>query len=354
MEKRPYPFLFAALMSLTLAVGPAHGRAGDAAVLTVAVVKPAEREWPVIAPANGWLRPWHEAIIASEIGCPRITEILVDVGSVVKKGEPLARLSSDTLLAELRREEAAVEVAKAELAKASAKAARARRLQPSGAISEAQSAEDLAAEQVALAALKSAEASLEIQKIKLEQTTIVAVDDGFISARSAQLGAVVSPGTELFRLVRQGRIEWQAEVSARYLSAVAPGLDATVFGPRNEPLHGKVRLVKPTLNADTARAVVHVDLATENPPVNFFASGHIELETAPALTVPETALTFRDGTSYVFTVNEQQRVSRVRVETGRRNGGEVEILAGLDPSASVVQTGGSFLSDNALVVIEGE
>jgi len=349
------PAFLAGMVCLALSAAPVLAQTGDAAALTVAVVKPLKRDWPVVAPANGWLKPWHEAVIASEIDGLRITDVLVDVGAFVKKGEPLATLSDETVIAELRRQQAAVEVAKGELAKARAKAARARRLQPSGAISKAQIADDLIAEQVAGALLESAEAALELQRTRLKQTTIVAVDDGLISSRTAQLGAVVSSGTELFRLVRQGRTEWQAEVPARYLPDIVPGLTATISGPADERISGKVRLVGPTLNPETARAIVYVELpAAGKLPMNFFASGHIELETAPALTVPETALTFLDGMSYVFTVNDENRVSRVRVQTGRRHAGEVEIVAGLDESALVVAAGGPFLSDNSLVRIEGD
>lgn len=73
-----------------------------------------------------------------------------------------------------------------------------------------------------------------------------------------------------------------------------------------------------------------------------------------ALTVPETAIVFRDGINYVLAAYEDKRVRRVRVETGRRTDGEVEIVSGIDKSARVVTSGGAFLSDNDLVKIAGE
>lgn len=326
-----------------------------AAALTVAVVKPLERQWAETVPASGWLKPWHEAIIASEIGGLRITEVLADVGSVVSKGQPLVKLAQELALAELRQQEASVETAKADLAEAKANAERARKVQGSGALSDEKVNEYLIGEQTATASLASAEAVLEGQRIKVGQTTVTAVDDGLITSRSAQLGAVVSSGTELFRLVRQQRVEWQAEVSARYLLTMKEGLVASIDGPGGQRIEGKVRLVGPTVNTDTGRAIVYVTLPTErNPPSGLYATGHIELQTTPALTVPETALLFRDGLNYVFTVSAENRVKRVRVETGRRNASEVEILSGIDVSASVVKSGGAFLSDNALVKVEGE
>ncbi|RWB31292.1 MAG: efflux RND transporter periplasmic adaptor subunit [Mesorhizobium sp.] len=341
--------------NLALAATPSHAQQQETAALTVAVVKPAERQWAETVPASGWLKPWHEAIIASEIGGLRITDVLVDVGSMVSKGQPLVRLADETVLADLRKEEAALETAKADLAKAKANADRARKVQGSGALSDEKVTEYLIAEQTAEASLKSAHATLESQKIKVDQTTIVAVDDGLISSRSAQLGAVVSSGTELFRLVRQQRIEWQAEVSARYLPHISQGLEAAIESPGDGRIEGKVRLVGPTVSTDTGRAIVYVTLPPEDhPPVGIYVTGQIELQSTSALTVPETALVFRDGINYVFTVDADRRAARVRVETGRRNGAEVEILSGIDRSASVVKSGGAFLSDKALVRVEGE
>jgi RND family efflux transporter MFP subunit len=327
----------------------------EAPALTVSLVSPAQREWPETVPASGLLKPWQEAIIASETSGLRVTDVLVDVGSVVTKGETLVRLSQDSVLADLRKQEAAVEIAKANLAKAKADADRARQLRPSGALSDQNITERLTDEQTASATLESEEAALESQKIKLGQTTITAVDDGLITSRSAELGAVVSSGTELFRLVRQQRVEWQAEVSARYLPRISEGLSVEINGPDDRPIEGKVRLVGPSVGTGTGRAIVYVALPADvHPRVGLYLTGNIELETTPALTVPETAILFRDGISYVFTIDEDKRARRVRVETGRRNNGEVEIISGIDQASKVVTSGGAFLSDNVLVSVAGE
>ncbi|KAA1233930.1 MULTISPECIES: efflux RND transporter periplasmic adaptor subunit [Agrobacterium tumefaciens complex] len=354
---RTAPFFVALFAGASLAFSGQSSLAQqeEAAALTVAVVKPSERQWAETVPASGWLKPWHEAIIASEISGLRITDVLVDVGSVVAKGQALVQLADETVLADLRKEEASVETAKADLAKAKANADRARQVRGSGALSDEKVTEYLIAEQTAEASLKSAEAALDSQKIKVSQTKIVAIDDGLITSRSAQLGAVVSSGTELFRLVRQQRVEWQAEVSARYYPHIKEGLAAAIAGPGGRRIEGKVRLVGPTVSTDTGRAIIYVTLPPEDhPPVGIYVTGQIELQSTSALTVPETALVFRDGINYVFTVDKDRRASRVRVETGRRNGGEVEVLSGIDRSTSVVKSGGAFLSDKALVRVEGE
>lgn len=335
--------------------GPANAQQDVAAALTVALAKPTERIWPETIPASGWLRPWHEAIVAAEIDGLRVTHVLVDVGSVVSEGQILVLLADDAVRAELRKAEALLSSARADLAKAMANADRARQVQGSGALSDEKITEYLIAEQTALAGAESAEASVESAKIKLSQTKITAADDGLITSRSAQLGAVVSSGTELFRLIRQQRVEWQAEVSARYLPAIEVDQTAAVEGLGKRSIEGTVRLIGPTISTDTGRVIAYVSLPAEaHPPIGLYVTGQIELETTAALTVPETALVLRDGMTYVFIVDQNGRASRLRVETGRRRDGEVEILSGLDRSTEVVAAGGAFLSDGALVRVEGE
>ncbi|MBX4904752.1 efflux RND transporter periplasmic adaptor subunit [Rhizobium bangladeshense] len=347
--------LFAAAVVAAALVSPLRNAMADqaaATALTVSLTAPAQRDWPETVPASGWLKPWQEAVIASETSGLRITDVLVDVGSVVTKGQTLVRLSQESVLADLRKQEAAVATAKASLSKAKANADRARQLQPSGALSDEKIVEYLADEQTATASLASEEAALDSEKIKLAQTTITAIDDGLITSRSADLGAVVSAGTELFRMVRQQRVEWQAEVSSRYLPRISQGLSVKVNGPEGHAIEGKVRLVGPSVSTDTSRAIVYVTLpADTRPRTGLYVTGNIELQTSPALTVPETAIVFRDGISYVFTAGEDQRVQRLRVETGRRNNGEVEIVSGIDQTSKVVASGGAFLSDNDLVKI---
>jgi RND family efflux transporter MFP subunit len=336
-------------------------------VLAVNAAAPAQLDWPVAIPAGGWFAPWQEAVIASEIDGLRITEILADTGDIVKQGQPLATLARDTVLAELRRCEAAVDSAEAQHAIAQTNATRARRLQPSGAQTEQQHDEALNAEKTAAAALAMARASLDTQRIRLRQTTITAPDDGVIATRTATLGAVVAPGAELYRLIRRQRIEWQAEVAAQHAPAIRPGQPAAITLPDGATIAGAVRALAPAAARDTARTLVYVSI----PPAagariksGAYASGSITLATTPALTVPETALVLRDGLHYLYTLlpppppennnaarNTVRHVTRIRVETGRRRDGRVEITKGLAPGAQVVQSGGTFLADGAAVTL---
>jgi len=80
-----------------------------------------------------------------------------------------------------------------------------------------------------------------------------------------------------------------------------------------------------------------------------FASGQFELGTSDAMTVPQQSVVVRDGFSYVFRLNADQRVSQIKVQTGRRLADRIEVVDGLKPDALVVVSGAGFLNDGDLV-----
>jgi len=80
-----------------------------------------------------------------------------------------------------------------------------------------------------------------------------------------------------------------------------------------------------------------------------FARGEFDLGATQALTVPQSAVLVRDGFSYLYRVNPDNRVIQVRVQTGRMAGERIEIISGLPADALVVATGAGFLNDGDLV-----
>lgn len=352
MRFRFLPALFGCLALVLLA---ATAQAA-APALTVQVTRPERRTWPVDVPASGWLKPWQEAVIASEIGGQRIKAIFVDVGSVVKKGQLLAQLTDASIRNDIAQQTASVDQAQAALDQAQSDADRARRVTGSGALSQQAITQYEIAVRTAKAKLASAKAGLASAQLALSETRITAVDDGIISSRSAALGAVAGAGQELFRMIRQGRIDWHAEVPLRYVPRIKPG-DAAVIPSEFGTLHGAVRLIAPTASATSGRVTVYVALnrgaGAPHPPSGIFVSGRIELGQSPALTVPASAIVERDGYSYVFAMKGADTVTRKRVETGRRQGDRVEVTAGLAADARVVVAGGAFLSDGATVKVVG-
>ncbi len=293
-------------------------------------------------------------MIGSELGGLRLTEVRVNVGDVVKKGDVLAVFSSDSVHADLAQARAAMQEAQANAAEASANARRARSLEGSGALSAQQISQYITAEDSANARVAAASASVANQQLRLKYTQLAAPDAGVISARSATVGSVVGVGTELFRMIRQGRLEWRAEVTATELSHLKTGTVARVKAANGSELTGKVRMIAPTVDVQTRSALVYVDLpvmtgASAPFKAGMFASGQFELGTSDAMTVPQQAVAVRDGFSYVFRLNADQHVSQLKVRTGRRLADQVEVLDGLQANALVVVSGAGFLNDGDLV-----
>ena len=119
--------------------------------LSVETTTPQFADWPQVLVANGNIAAWQEAIIGAEISNFRLTEVLVSVGDTVKKGQLMARISSDTVAAELAQSKAAVAEAEALLAEAKANADRTRHKETTDFFSEQQVTQYLAGEQTALA-----------------------------------------------------------------------------------------------------------------------------------------------------------------------------------------------------------
>jgi len=347
--------LIVAVVAVTLSAcgSSAQQEAAPPPALSVTLVQPTQEQWPQVVRANGAVAAWHEAVISAETGSLRVAEVRVDVGARVTRGQLLARLADDTVKADLRKQEAVVAEAQAGLEQAEANLRRSQAVAGSGALSTQQLDQYRVAAQTARATLASAQADLESRQIRLRQARITAVDDGVISSRSAQLGAVVAAGTELFRLVRQDRVEWRAEVDAQQLVQIKAGQVARLTLVGGLAVEGTVRLASPTLSEETGRAIVYVSLpANSGARPGMHGSGTIELAATLALSLPESALVLRDGRSDVYVLDSDgNTVARRTVETGRRRDGRVELLSGLDADARVVASGGAFLSHGAIVQV---
>ena len=324
--------------------------------LTVRAVTPERAEWPSTLSANGNVAAWQEVVIGPEVGGYRLAEVRAQVGDRVRKGELLARISADTIAAELAQSRAAAAEAQAQREEAAQNARRAEGLAESGALSAQQVQQYLTAEKTAMARADSAQARLRADELRLAHTRVLAPDDGVISARAATVGALAQQGQELFRLIRNDRLEWHAEVTAAELPQVKPGMAVrlTVPGAEASPVNGKVRAVAPTLDPQTRTALVYVDLPPDSPArAGMFASGQLLLGQRAAVTLPQSAVLLRDGFAYVFVIGADNRVAQTKVVTGRRLGDRIEVTNGLPDQARVVGGSVAFLSDGDRVQIGG-
>ena len=393
--------------------GEASKSSAAKAALTVSLIQPKSSMLTIKLAANGSVAAWQEASVGAEANGLRVAELHANVGDLVKRGQVLATFAAESVQADVAIARATAAEAQANAAEAAANADRARAVQGSGAISAQQVNQYLTQEQTAKARVASAQAQLDSQLLRLKNTQLVAPDSGIISARMATVGSVVGAGTEMFKLIRQGRLEWRAEVTSSELARISPGTRVVVTAPSGAQTTGKVRTLAPTVDIATRNGLVYVDIDkavgsvvgqqfsagppqakltpsggsepnavgsvggqqfSAGPPqaklipsggsepnavgsvgVNFkpgmYARGEFELGRSGALTVPQTAVVVRDGFSYVIRVGADKRVSQVKVQTGRVVGDQVEIQSGVVAQDQLVASGGSFLSEGDLVKV---
>ena len=349
------------LAGKSLAADPKPAAAAPAKpALTVNTVQATVRSIPTVLSANGNVLAWQEASVGAEIGGVRVQELHANVGDTVQRGQLLASLVADGVQNDVALARAQLAEAQANSADALANAERARSLQNTGAISAQQIAQLLTAEQTAKARVESAKAALDAQLLRLKHTQVLAPDSGTITQRSAALGAVVGAGSEMFRMVRQGRLEWRAELTSAELGRVPVGTSVVVSAPGGAQAQGRVRMVAPTVDPQTRLGLVYVDLlgsvAPSKAPLSqgfkpgMYAQGTFVLGKSEGLTIPQPAVVVRDGFSYCFAVQPDGRVAQVKINTGRRlDGGLVEVLDGLSKGALVVASGAGFLNDGDMV-----
>jgi len=369
---------------IALALALAVAAAGPA--LAAEAASPPERAAPAVTVVaverqpiadsvivTGTLAPREEILVAAQIDGYAITEILVDEGDRVKAGQVMARLSReliDTALAQNRAQIARADasiasarssIVEAEAARSQAQAAfeRARALRPDGIMTAEtfelrQSSAQQATARVASAReqLNLAEADKTLTQaqrnelsIRLERTEIKAPTDGVISRRTARIGAIAAAAVDpLFRIIKDGAIELEAEVAEVALARIAPGQSAVVRpAGRQADVPATVRLVSPEITRATRLGRVRLSL--EQPDgltIGSFARGIITVARKDAVVAPLSAVLFTAEGPRVQVVRDGVVESRP-VAIGIRAAGRIEIASGLSEGETIVAISGTFL-----------
>ncbi len=323
--------------------------------LTVALATPQTSDVAREVVASGAVAAWEEVSVGVELSGVRVASVEVEVGSVVDAGDVLLRLDDRTLAAQLLQADASATEAATNLETARRQAARVRELADEQMVSVQDAEESEAARDNAQARLNTAIASRDAARVQRDFTVVRAPSAGVVSARSVQPGQVVGAGGELLRLIRDGRLEWRAELAEADLLLVAPGAVVQVQTAAG-PVAGTVRRVSPALDAQSRTATIYADLPEPGPlRAGMFAQGRITLGRASALLIPVDAVVRRDGRAYVVTVQDDNRVREQGVDVGATHGDRIEVRDGLTADDRVVARGGGFLGDGDLVrVVDAE
>ena len=307
---------------------------------------------PRVINASGTVSAWEEVPVGAETGGLVAVGVYVDEGTYVRQGQLLVKLNDDLLQAQLRQQQASVAAAEANAAREDAALARAQELRERGFLSQASLDTATANQRSARAQLASAQAALSETRTRLDQTNIRAPVAGLISSRSVTRGQIVQPGVELFRMVRDGRLELDAQVPEAELRAVRPGMGATITSDQAAGATGRVRIVTPGVDAQTRLGVARIAL---NPGSGLrpgmFARAAIDVGAQPALVVPSDAVVFREGKPGVYVIGARNAVRFTPVTTGARSGDRIQVVTGLQAGQRVVVRGAGFLGEGDVVTV---
>lgn len=318
--------------------------------LAVEITQPQPAVWSKTIPASGDIAAWETASAGPESMGLTIRRVLVREGDYVKKGQVLATFSGTTIRAQAAQAQAGLEEARAAAADARANAVRMKKLVETGFMSTVQYNQYQTAAETAQARVAAAQAVVQQQRIRLGHTTLRAPVAGTISHSGAVAGTLTSAGQNLFTIIRDGRLEWRAQVTAEQLTQINPGTKVAITLPGNVHTTGTVRTTSPTVDARTRNATVYVDLPSDSPArMGMFASGSFATESVDVLTLPQTAIVFRDGFSHLVEVQQDNTVRIIRIETGGQQDAAVSVSGDVRADARYVLRGGAFLNNGDTV-----
>lgn len=326
--------------------------AADAAAssLAVTLVQAATQPIQRSVIASGPVSAYEEMQLGVEISGARVTALNVDVGQIVRRNQVLLELDHRTLDSELAQAQAALRESDASVALATASYNRGSPLAKEQLISASQLDELRATKTQSEARRSTARAQRDAAQLRRDFAELRAPADGIISRRLVQPGQVVSAGTELLRLVRDGRLEWRAELPEAELARVAPGAAVTLPTAAGGTVEGVIRAVSPGVDSQTRTGTIYADLPQPGAlKIGSYVEGRIVTGAGDALMVPVASVVQRDGIAYVFTVDQKKVARRVRVRTGATSEGRIEIVQGLRPGAEIVEQGAGFLGDGDVV-----
>ncbi len=339
-----YAILAGALGMIACAQGDAatdSAEATDAVMLgpeNIVVVKAEQiRTGPVL---SGAIEAERQATVRAEVPAA-VMQTYAEPGQRVAAGALLGRLDDTAIRDQALSARAAVTTAQNAYDIAKREQERAETLLKAGAIAERdlERARNAAlAAETQLANAKAMHASAQKQQ---SRTQITAPFAGVISARQANAGDIVSPGTALFTIVDPSTMRLEASVPAQALSAIRVGLpvEFRVAGYDTRRFTGRVTRINPT--ADPATRQVRIIATIPNTGAalvgGLFAEGRIASETRTAPLVPAAAVDERGVRPSVMRVRGS-KVEKVDVVLGLADGQTemVEVRSGLTPGDTVL------------------
>ena len=333
--------------------------------------------------ASGYVTTRLEATVSSKI-TGKVTEILVEEGMKVDKGQIVARLDDSNYKVGLRTAEAQLESAKSNLAEtmpmlkfAEQELGRLEGMASSRAISRSdleKAQAEVAGQRAKLERQKAeitvAERQVENWQQQLDDTIIRAPFAGVVTTKDSQPGEMISPmsaggsftRTGICTLVDMASLEIEIDVSESFINRVHAGqpVEATLDAYPDLKIPCKVIAIIPT--ADRQKATVKVRVAFEKLDPRILPEMGVKVafqsDEAPlagpsreAVLVPKDAVV-KDGSRDIAWVVRDGKSERRAVTTSPSGSDEVAVAAGLSAGETVILNPPSSLADGAAVKIE--
>ena len=324
---------------------------GGASSQTVTVATATTQSLARTVTASGTVSAWEEVPVGAETGGLTATAVLTDEGRYVQQGQVLVQLNDTLLRAQLRQQDAAVASAEANLAQADNALARAQELRERGFLSQAGLDTAVAQQATAQANLNAASAGRAETRARVNQAAIRAPVSGLVISRSVTRGQIVSPGTELFRIVRDGRLELDAQVPETEIALIRSGQSARVSSDDVGQTSGSVRIVTPEVDSQTRLGIARISLASGGGlRPGMFARAEIDVGAQAAVVVPTAAILYRENRAGVFVLADGG-VARFQEVTIRSRTNDFTAVDGLAAGTRVVVEGAGFLGDGDRVTV---
>jgi RND family efflux transporter MFP subunit len=302
--------------------------------------------------ATGYVTARRMATVSAQI-TGTLTEVLIDEGFKVRKGQVLARLDDSGLKAGLAAAEAQARSAqasmgqvRAQLAQAEADARRQTELAASG-MTTRQSQEQTATAvktyaaqiEVAQRQAEAAQAQVTQARVNFDYATVRAPFDGVVTARAAQVGEIISPlsagggftRTGVGTIVDMDSLEVGVDVNEAYIAQVKSDMpcEAVLDAYPDWKIPAHVVAVIPS--ADRGKATVKVRVALDQKDdrvvpdmgvrVTFLATKpKSQTAPVPGVLLPPEAVTQRDGADAVFVATDnrvEQRAVKLGADVGK-------------------------------------
>lgn len=358
IKNLPTAILWAALVTpLTLAGcgggEPPHtgtAPAAERAPVAVPVATLAAGTVAETVEASGSLEPWRRVSPASKL-LGRIDRLAVREGDRVERGDLLARLEGRDLEAAVRQAEAAVTMTEAELENARAQHQRMETLLARGSVTVKNLEDAVARFRGAEAGKVQAEANLAAARVMLSYATLTSPLDGWVVARHVETGDMAHPGMPLVTVEDLSRMKVRLAVPEAQVVRLAPGLPSTVT-VLDRRIPAVIDRIVPA--GDPGSRTFEVQLVLDNPEgwlkSGMFARALFPVGERRVLRLPASAVIERGQLEGVFMVDGER--ARLRwIDTGRRDGDQVEVTAGVSEGELYVSTPPPGLEDGDPVTV---